>query len=795
MGFTSISTRITNLPLVLVGPILRRVTANSVSVFVVTKESSNVTLHVYDNSTIPFLTQTTSTIALGQNVHALVITVNTNGTVLTPNKVYTYNLSFNTTPMIDVDGELTEGILVKGNYRLPDKIAYGIHNYPTFLLPSNDKNQLKFSHGSCRKPHGGATDALRGLDSILRTTISTETKTINLNERPQFLCLTGDQIYADDVADSLLYMLIDIEENLFNWGTAGLFEKLPGLPTPAQLNPGKRFTVIGQEKDDTTPGKFSNSEECSKSHLIKLVEYYGMYLMVWSDVLWPENASNFPTYEQVSDNAPRTETVTYVEDVNGIPKVKTKIINTERFNTYLEENKAIVEFHRSLKYVRKSLANIPVYMIFDDHEITDDWFLTRKWVENALVKDSISKRIMQNGMTAFAVFQAWGNTPKLFASGRGLEILNSVQAINTAGPNLQNFAALADLVLPRLATDKTKLEKINTNNVDWNFHIDFEVFKLVILDTRTQRGYVGDESAPELIHLSYIDAQVPTTNATFAIVVSPAPVFGNIGVESIQKFTASSGSMAYVGATIFGSVGASIASTPGLIVGAYAGGVLGLLLTRNKYENDYEAWVFQEKVFHEFLLRLSTFESTVLLSGDVHYGFSASIEFWKQNGTIWMASGISQICSSSLKNSTSHGFGSTEKAATLFLVKPKLRGTDGYLVFNKAKDINIKYRTFFEVDNRSRTGRFEALPASFESSNAQIEAGYKHRNSISWDSQRYVVGRDNICFVKLEDNGNKLKHEFWFVMTDKLEDSDKFEITPGTIHDVICKVSENQPLF
>ncbi|HEX5976360.1 MAG TPA: hypothetical protein VFY68_03735 [Nitrososphaeraceae archaeon] len=32
--------------------------------------------------------------------------------------------------------------------------------------------------------------------------------------------------------------------------------------------------------------------------------------------------------------------------------------------------------------IRRVLANVSTYMIGDDHEITDDWNITKEWVEN-----------------------------------------------------------------------------------------------------------------------------------------------------------------------------------------------------------------------------------------------------------------------------------------------------------------------------------------------------------------------------------------------------------------------------
>ena len=66
------------------------------------------------------------------------------------------------------------------------------------------------------------------------------------NNRPHQLFLTGDQIYADDAADALLFMLTDAANNLLKWD-----ELLPFSDTDddnkrlSKLNnPGKRQEIV-----------------------------------------------------------------------------------------------------------------------------------------------------------------------------------------------------------------------------------------------------------------------------------------------------------------------------------------------------------------------------------------------------------------------------------------------------------------------------------------------------------------------------------------------------------------------
>lgn len=78
------------------------------------------------------------------------------------------------------------------------------------------------------------------------------------------------------------------------------------------------------------------------------------------------------------------------EDIPGEGKEKIKIIK------------------QTLPKVRRALANISTFMIFDDHEITDDWNLNPAWRDRVFTSP-LGKAIIRNGMMAYALFQDWGN--------------------------------------------------------------------------------------------------------------------------------------------------------------------------------------------------------------------------------------------------------------------------------------------------------------------------------------------------------------------------------------------------
>src|SRR5262249_23771925 len=89
------------------------------------------------------------------------------------------------------------------------------------------------------------------------------------------------------------------------------------------------------------------------------------------------------------------------------------------------------DFRGSLPAVRRALANLATYMIFDDHEFSNSWNLTAEWVESVLDKP-FGRRIYQNALAEYALCQGWGNTPDQFETGAGKALLDAIVAWSQA---------------------------------------------------------------------------------------------------------------------------------------------------------------------------------------------------------------------------------------------------------------------------------------------------------------------------------------------------------------------------
>ena len=226
-------------PLVLCGPILRRVDTHSVNVFVALKHARRILLqveHVTDSGLSPVLSDETDSVQIGRYLHVAVVTVKAPDAslLLQMGFTYTYNLTFTKTVSSSDPTDTrpsVESLDDMDQFGLEKRISYANHRLPTFALPPDNINDLRLTHASCRKPHAhdsGHPDALPALDTLV------EDSHQNPLQRPHQLFLTGDQIYADDVAPALFRVAVTVGVTALGWPS---LETIPGVLEPSNFNP------------------------------------------------------------------------------------------------------------------------------------------------------------------------------------------------------------------------------------------------------------------------------------------------------------------------------------------------------------------------------------------------------------------------------------------------------------------------------------------------------------------------------------------------------------------------------
>jgi hypothetical protein len=586
--------KIVHLPILLAGPVLRRAEPEQVCIWVACSRPVTIKAEIFRfddeltipniskknnndeiNNTIPIGLGSSEAIQLGERLYVGLVRVHPilrNKHTNHPTK----KLSFPTDVLLAYDIELSyydnisEGYQIKKIERLRDlgllsgenSLVYNEADMdkplPSFFLPG--KNTLNIVHGSCRKLHGKGEDCLSIADKLIATSVS------DLNKRPSALFLTGDQIYADDVAGPLIQHLTNYGIHLLGWE-----EKIQGISQElTTIGIGERQRLVREH------AKFTS--ENASNHLLSFGEFASMYLLAWNIENWP---SSYP-------------------EIGTIPRQMQKV--------YRKEIEQLERARRVIPAIRRVLANIPTYMIFDDHEITDDWNITREFHE-AVCSSNCGKQIMTNGFAAFWAFQAWGNDPSIY--------------------NEKFVAKITDYLAKRgnaNIEERKEYENFLLDFHGWSFYAPTNP-PTIFLDCRTQRGYDSMNGPPILLNdeglsslLRLVKGIKYDRNKNYPlIIVSPTPVFGFELAEELQEYLASKSSV---------------------------------------YKWDLETWAANENGFVRFLtflIQVVAAQHCIFISGDVHYGFTVSASFKlfeKKHGKEGPSMSITQLTSSALKTTS-----------------------------------------------------------------------------------------------------------------------------------------------
>jgi hypothetical protein len=649
MAWSSLASRIRDIPLVLAGPILRQVTADAatgncaVTVWVALQQSCDVILTVYDKDQGPtrrtLMQGQRETTGVGKNLHIVAVTARAQH-ALTEGKIYFYDLQFKNQTS-HMEWTLAEAITPSGATQDMSRLVYNAYALPSFALPPADLNKVRLVHGSCRKPHGGgkvAPDALAMLNALIANDAS------DPYLRPHQLFLTGDQIYADEVEEALLAALTDAGDTLLGWtkGPAGsrvdFPESLPGISTDgpyqaSKLAPSTRSPLLL---------KAGLTSEDTRSHLMSLGEFFAMYLFVWSEELW----TTLPTIVELNAMLPPGTDLT---------KSVAADITARR--------PAIDNFRKTLKDVRRALANIPTYMIFDDHEITDDWNMTRGFCDG-VYGNPLGRRLIQNGLIAYSIFQAWGNLPEQFEKDvqepAGLKLLNLLKSASEGTDNAARYDSL-ELQLAQLvgihqrsqmstvnnglrvfheATGQFKVRgvTVSTSSLRFHFSVEASACQVIVTDTRTWRFFRGSDPKPTLLY-DQMDTQlrvdVPALGSRQLLLVCSTNAPQLATLRMLGRITTSS----------------------------------------DVNERDiFDSWDLPSLGFDALIVGLTDKISTgpsafagsvVILSGDIHFSFASRLTYWSEIQRLDDMAGhakkgelvVAQLVCSSLKNEQSKTIG------------------------------------------------------------------------------------------------------------------------------------------
>lgn len=517
-----------NLPLILAGPIVRNTTATQVSLWLATSErlegyTKIVSAEISEN----FKISSEHEIQLGKSAWIYLLQCNA---LFPVNQTIYYDIC--------TQYGFLSALIPDALYDNETQFSFIIKDKADYLL-----------HGSCRNPHYPSKDSL--------VVANQQIKKQPIEDRAAFLMMSGDQIYADDVAGPMLMAIQQIIPQL------GLFEeRLPesNITTSTALykapnNLYHRDKLLPHYIDNNnflsrfnlynSRPVFSTSEH--ENHLITFAEFFVMYLLVWSPTLW--KCVSLPS-----------------ELSNEVFKLESKWLQC-----WKEERQIIAQFVEGLTDVQQLFAHMPTYMIFDDHDITDDWNLTIGW-ENAVNGHPLAAQVIGNGLMSYFLCQGWGNNPDQFDD----EFVGLFRSLFTNYQHQQHTELIWQL---------NRFEQ-------WHYAINTSP-KVVVLDTRTRRWRSESNTNKPSGLMDWeamLDLQHELIDQEAIIIVSAAPVFGVKFIEALQKMM-----------TLLGQP---------LVIDA----------------ENWMAHAGSANTLLNILTHPKTPQNFVILSGDVHYSFAYDIK-------------------------------------------------------------------------------------------------------------------------------------------------------------------------
>jgi hypothetical protein len=602
------------LPLILAGPIVRRVELTSASFWIATsKAGAKIKARVFDLASNQVGEAEATARAFGEKLHVTVVSV---PCTLAPGQIYSYDIFVDGTNLKAAG--LLEDKPASGDF--PGQVALGYQKdlLPTFVTPAGAIQDLRLAHASCRKTNGPGYDAMGWLDDYIAENRNQPLK------RPQQLFLTGDQIYADEVAPCMLPMLNAIGRDLLK---STKYEYIPlDADTHCECSithlPAMRRQQLVREK-----GGFTSS--AAHNHLIGFGEYAAMYLAVWSPHVWRKMATLDELYVPVSATSPAMSWLTQWENCDE----KNKTLQRWREKTQEETQEEIKRaelFRATVPKAARALANAATYMQFDDHEVTDDWNLNKSW-SNRVYSRHLGNAIVRNALMAETIFQAWGNDPAAFTQGNNKELLDNASLVATAPEPGLAPAEVNNKLKTLMGASGESADK----QAKWHFTVTGPRHIVAVTDTRTHRKFAGNTVQPPSLLGDNPGSQIPASlpqGMELLIVVSPVPVLSPTLFETIAQ------------PIIMGVRDAVNWQRKKAIQDPCHPG--GPVWGHEDY--DAEGWGANEEALEKLLLHLANHGKAVILSGDVHYSNSLELDLWKKGAA--KPSRIVQLTCSSARN-------------------------------------------------------------------------------------------------------------------------------------------------
>jgi PhoD-like phosphatase len=256
--------------------------------------------------------------------------------------------------------------------------------------------------------------------------------------------------------------------------------------------------------------------------------------------------------------------------------------------------------------LRWLMSTVSTAMIFDDHDVHDDWNTSAAWVEEMRQHEWWREHIV-SALMSYWVYQHLGNLSPF--EHRREELLPAVREADDAGPVLREFAHRVDM---------------NPDSYRWSYCRDLGDTRLVVIDSRASRVLAeGRRSIVDAEEWDWI-AEHATGDFDHLLIGTSLPFLLSRGMHELEAWNEA------------------------VCAGAW-GSRAGRVGERLRQGLDLEHWAAFDESFRRLaeLIRSvgagergSAPASIVALSGDVHHAYLMEVAFPRGSGVrsgVWQA--------------------------------------------------------------------------------------------------------------------------------------------------------------
>jgi PhoD-like phosphatase len=323
---------------------------------------------------------------------------------------------------------------------------------------------------------------------------------------------------------------------------------------------------------------------------------------------WPDRLLMLGDQVYVDEGAPGVrERIRATRDTSGFPGLGVK--DFEEYTWVYRESWGD-------PVIRWLLSTVPSAMVWDDHDMHDDWNISQRWVEEMRGRPGWDERA-DGGIMSYWIYQHLGNRPP--SELREDELFERVRRADDAAPLLREHARRADH---------------EAGGTRWSYRRDWGPVRLVVVDSRAGR-VLGDTRHTHHEHKrAMIDdhewewlEQQCTGGVRHLLIASSLPILMAPGLHDLEAWNE---------AVCDGAWGRRAAGWG----------------ERVRRSLDLEHWGAFQDSFHRLVRLLAAVASgergeppatICLLGGDVHHAFLAEVGF--RRGTGVRSRVVQAVCS------------------------------------------------------------------------------------------------------------------------------------------------------